>query len=122
MSQIGPSGLDDRLSSDDVFVLDLRPAVDYRTDHITGSYNVPVYEDLRQGDTDSLDEHVAEIPDEQEVVTVCKAGIVARKATDHLNDRGYEATTLTGGFTGWRHYRERTILYRVAALLRRFLP
>ncbi|MBX0293301.1 rhodanese-like domain-containing protein [Haloarcula nitratireducens] len=122
MNRIGPSELDDRLSSDDAFVLDVRPAVDYRRDHVAGSYNVPVYEDLRQGDTESLDAHLAEIPDGQRVVTVCKAGIVARKATAHLNDRGYEATTLTGGFRGWRHYRDRTVLYRVASLLRRLVP
>ncbi|MBV0923837.1 rhodanese-like domain-containing protein [Halomicroarcula limicola] len=122
MSRIGPSELDDRLSSDNAFVLDVRPAAHYREDHIEGSYNVPVYDDLRRGDTESLDSHLAEIPDDQAVVTVCKAGIVARKATARLDERGYEATTLTGGFTGWRQYRERTILYRVASLLRRFVP
>jgi len=119
MSKIRPSDLDDRLSKDDVFVLDVRPPESYRERHIDGSYNAPVYHDLRQGNTGALDDHLGQVPSDAEVVTVCKAGVVARKATDHLRKQDYDATTLSGGFKGWRHYEDETLLYRVLSLVRR---
>lgn len=118
MSKIRPSELDDRLSSDDVFVLDVRPRENYQNRHIDGSYNAPVYHDLRSGDTAALDDHLDRIPDDGEVVTVCKAGVVAQKAASHLREQGYDATTLSGGFTGWRHYDDNTLVYRVTSAIR----
>ncbi|WP_435348922.1 rhodanese-like domain-containing protein [Haloarchaeobius sp. HRN-SO-5] len=119
MSKIGPSRLDERRSAGDVFVLDIRPEEAYERDHIDGSYNAPVYHDLQGGSTESLDSHLHALPRDTEVVTVCKAGIVAQNATDHLEAEGYDATTLVGGYAGWRQYEKNTILYRVAAFLRR---
>jgi len=117
MSKITPSELDDRLP-DDAFVLDIRPSDNYRAGHVDGSYNAPVYNDLRGGDTAALDDHLDAVPEDAEVVTVCKAGVVARNATEHLQERGYDAVTLSGGFTGWRHYEANTLLYRVASAVR----
>jgi rhodanese-related sulfurtransferase len=116
VSKIRPSELDDRLS--EVFVLDVRPDEDYRDGHIDGSHNAPVYHDLRSGDHAALDDHLDEVPADAEVVTVCKAGVVAEKATGRLREQGYEATTLSGGYTGWRHYEGNTLVYRVASFLR----
>jgi len=122
MSKIRPSELDQRLSSDDVFVLDVRPRENYQSDHIDGSYNAPVYHDLRGGDHGALDEHLDRIPRDAEVVTVCKAGVVAKKASSHLREEGYDATTLSGGFTGWHHYEENTLVYRISSAIRKLLP
>lgn len=121
MSGIGPSRLDDRRSDDDVFVLDIRPEQEYRENHISGSTNAPVYHELQQGRLEALDSHLNTIPDDTEVVTVCKAGVVARKATEYLEDAGYTATTLTGGYTGWRQYERNTVLYRIASALRKIV-
>jgi rhodanese-related sulfurtransferase len=117
MSKIGPAGLDDRRGDDDVFILDIRPEDNYHEAQISGSYNAPVYHDLREGNTDALATHLSEIPDGEEVVTVCKAGIVAQNATEYLEAEGYTATTLTGGFTGWRQYEKNTVLYRLVSFL-----
>jgi rhodanese-related sulfurtransferase len=124
MSGIGPARLDERLSDEDdpVFVLDVRPADDYEADHVPGSHSAPVYHDLQQGDVDALAPHLDAVPGDAAVVTVCKAGVVARRATTYLNDEGYTARTLTGGYAGWRQYEENTVLYRLAALLRRVVP
>ncbi|RXK47000.1 rhodanese-like domain-containing protein [Halorientalis pallida] len=122
MSSIGPGRLDERRADDDVFVLDIRPDSEYQGDHIRGSYNAPVYHDLRDGAVDALDPHLDTLPEQAEIVTVCKAGIVARTATDYLESEGYDATTLTGGYAGWRQYERNTVLYRLAALVRRLAP
>lgn len=122
MSKIGPSRLDDRRADGDVFVLDIRPEDSYHGANISGSYNAPVYHELQLGNTDALVGHLSEIPDNVEIVTVCKAGIVAQKATEYLESEGYTATTLTGGFTGWRQYEQNTVLYRIVSSLRKLIP
>jgi len=121
MSKIRPEELDDRLSSGDVFVLDIRPEELFRDGHVDGSHNVPVYHDLRSGDTDALATHLDEIPDDVEVVVVCKVGMVSRRATSFLREQGYEATTLAGGVRGWRGYENDTLRYRVSSTIRRLL-
>jgi len=122
MPVIGPARLDERCDDGAVFVLDIRPAEDFAADHIPDSYNAPVYGALREGDTAALEAHLDAVPDDREVVTVCKAGMVARRATAHLRSAGYEATTLTGGYAGWRQYEADTLVYRVAAALARVIP
>ncbi|MGB9985516.1 rhodanese-like domain-containing protein [Salarchaeum japonicum] len=117
MSSIGPARLDERRADGDVFVLDIRPEQDYLESHIPESANAPVYHELRGGNVDALDPHLSALPDDTEIVTVCKAGIVARNATDYLDEAGYTATTLTGGYTGWRQYEQNTVPYRIVAFL-----
>ncbi|MFB6142096.1 MAG: rhodanese-like domain-containing protein [Halorientalis sp.] len=117
MSGIGPSRLDARRSDSDVFVLDVRPEAQYREGRIPGGSNTPVYRELRGGNPDALDAHLNVVPDDAEIVTVCKAGIVARRATEYPEDAGYSATTLTGGHSGWRQYEGKTLPYRIASFL-----
>ncbi|WP_435361568.1 rhodanese-like domain-containing protein [Haloarchaeobius sp. DFWS5] len=122
MRSIGPNGLDDHRESEDVFVLDIRPADEYDGNHIEGSFNAPVYHDLRAGETAALDPYLDEIPDDTDVVTVCKAGVVARTATTYLDEKGYDAATLSGGYAGWRQYENNTLLYRLLTGVERLLP
>jgi rhodanese-related sulfurtransferase len=123
MSAIRPPELEERLGSADApFVLDVRPRENYQRDRIDGSHNVPVYDDLRAGDEKALRRRLDEIPDGAEVVTVCKAGVVARRATSVLEDEGYDAVTLTGGMRGWTGYRNGSLSYRVLSVLWRLLP
>ena len=123
MSKISPPELDARRSSGDApYVLDIRPAESYRRGHIEGSHNVPVYDDLRRGDETELRRSLAEVPDDGTVITVCKAGIVARKATSVLEEEGYDAATLAGGMRGWNGYQQGSVGYRLRSAIGRFLP
>jgi hypothetical protein len=57
MSSIRPTELDDRLDSPSgarQFLLDIRPAASFEAGAIDGSHNVPVYDELRQGDASAL--------------------------------------------------------------------
>ncbi|WP_435102598.1 rhodanese-like domain-containing protein [Halarchaeum sp. P4] len=122
MRSVSPEQLDELRSEEGVFVLDIRPEADFQRSHIDGSYNAPVYHELRRGESDVLIEYLDDIPEAATVVTVCKAGVVAKKATSTLADRGYDAATLIGGYTGWRQYEANTLLYRILAAIRSLLP
>lgn len=123
MSKISPPELEDRLSSgeDDPYVLDIRPREVFQRDHIDGSRNVPVYDDLRVGDDAALRAELESIPADREIVTVCKAGVVATEATSLLESAGYDAVTLAGGMRRWRGYRDGTLGYRLTSAIRRRL-
>ncbi|NGM68450.1 rhodanese-like domain-containing protein [Natronolimnobius sp. AArcel1] len=123
MSTIGPEQFEDQLSSDDSpYVLDIRPRETYQRDHIEGSYNIPVYNDLRNGDEEALREELSDVPSDATVVTVCKAGIVARKATAVLEEEGYDAVTLAGGQRRWNGYQNGSLGYRLRSALSGLLP
>ncbi|MFB6155022.1 MAG: rhodanese-like domain-containing protein [Haloferacaceae archaeon] len=123
MSRIRPPELESRLESgEEPYVLDVRPEADYRAERIEGSHNVPVYGALRDGDDDALRRQLDGVPRDREVVTVCKAGIVARRATSVLREEGYDAVTLTGGMRGWTGYQNGSFRYRVLSALWRLVP
>lgn len=122
MSKISPPELDERLSNGAApYVLDVRPRSAYQRDHIEGSRNVPVYDDLRRGDDADLRAELPALPDDRTVVTVCKAGVVATKATDLLEDEGYDAVTLAGGMRRWTGYRNGSLGYRISSAIRGLL-
>jgi rhodanese-related sulfurtransferase len=121
MSKIRPDELAERGEDSHPFVLDIRPREDYRNGHIDGSHNLPVYDDLRSGDEQALRDGLGEIPRDRSVVTVCKMGFVAKRATRLLEAEGYEAATLAGGMSGWRGYQNGSLSYRLRSLLWRFL-
>lgn len=117
VSKITPAELDDRLDGAAPFLLDIRPRAAFEAGHVEGSHNVPVYDDLRRGDEAALRRHLDDVPRDRAVVTVCKMGIVAKRATRVLKAEGYEATTLAGGMSGWRGYQKGSIGYRLRSLL-----
>jgi rhodanese-related sulfurtransferase len=120
MSSIRPRELDDRFGSpsgEEPFLLDIRPESAFESGAIDGSYNVPVYNDLRRGDESVLRERLGEVPTDREVVVVCKMGVVAKKATSILRDEGYDASTLLGGMSGWTGYQNGSLGYKLRSLV-----
>jgi len=118
MSTVRPAEVDERLQSgDDPFLLDIRPTASYQRAAIAGSYNLPVYGDLRGGNDDALRNQLAEIPQDRDVVVVCKMGIVAKRATHILREEGYDAATLLGGMSGWSGYQNGSLSYKLRSLL-----
>ena len=119
MSAIRPDELDERLDSTspaDPFLLDIRPEPAFESGAIDGSYNVPVYDDLRSGDESTLRDRLGDVPTDRDVVVVCKMGIVAKRATSVLADEGYDAATLRGGMSGWRGYQKDSLFFKLRSL------
>ena len=118
MSSIRPDELADRLASgDEPFVLDIRPREAFQSNAIENSHNVPVYQALRSGDESALRDRLEELPTDEEIVVVCKMGMVAKRATGLLVEEGYDAATLAGGMSGWTGYQNGSLGYKIRSLL-----
>ncbi len=48
-----------------------------------------------------IEEHLAELPNDKQIVTVCRSGRRSAMAAGLLTRHGYTATNLTGGMNAW---------------------
>ncbi|MFB6140836.1 MAG: MBL fold metallo-hydrolase [Halosimplex sp.] len=87
--------------AEDLFVLDVRTEDDYEEWQIPGSTNVPVYDDLLEYDYSSLEEHLDELPDDEEIAVVCVAGVTSARAAEFLDDHGFDAKSIPDGMNDW---------------------
>ncbi|WP_137285214.1 MBL fold metallo-hydrolase [Halorussus salinisoli] len=98
---ISPEEVADRRDDEDLFILDVRNEDDYEEWAIDGSYNLPIYDQLLDGDLSGLEESLDEIPEDEEIAVVCVAGITSDSAAGFLQDRGYDAKSVADGMNGW---------------------
>jgi glyoxylase-like metal-dependent hydrolase (beta-lactamase superfamily II) len=82
-----------------VTLLDIRPTAEWAEWSIPGSLHLDVYDDLKAGQTSTLDG--AELPVGQPVVTVCRVGKTSQIAAERLRMRGVDALSLEGGMQAW---------------------
>jgi rhodanese-related sulfurtransferase len=102
MQEISPEKLSEQLQNGDEapFVLDIRHEADFEEWHIPGSINVDVYDELTE-DPEQAKEPLSGLSHEDQIVTICAAGVVSETATDGLRELDYDAVTLTDGMNGW---------------------
>ncbi|SEP27659.1 Glyoxylase, beta-lactamase superfamily II [Halogranum amylolyticum] len=86
---------------DDPFVLDVRNEEDYEEWQIEGSTNLPIYDELLDHDFSTLEDHLDELPEDEEIVTVCIAGVTSTRAASFLQDHGLDAKSIDDGMNGW---------------------
>ncbi|WP_415380535.1 MBL fold metallo-hydrolase [Halosimplex sp. TS25] len=102
MQEITPKELSEQLQNgdEDPLVLDIRHEEDFEEWHIPGSINVDVYDELTEG-SDQAKGPLSDLPRNEQIVTVCAAGVVSETATEVLQELDYDAVTLTDGMNGW---------------------
>jgi rhodanese-related sulfurtransferase/DNA-binding transcriptional ArsR family regulator len=85
----------ERMRSDDVVVLDVRPEDEYAAGHIPGALSMPVAE---------LERRLAELPTDREVIAYCRGPycVFAVQAVDLLRAAGYRARRMQIGMPDWR--------------------
>lgn len=95
LETVGADELLRRMRADEVVVLDVRPAAEYRSGHILGARSVPIRE---------LQRRVAELPKKSEVVAYCRGPycVYADEAVALLRRRGFRARRLDTGFPDWK--------------------
>ncbi len=79
--------------TDDVVVLDVREDDEWRAGHIAGAVHIPLAQVPQRG---------SDLPTDQQVLVVCKAGGRSAKATAVLLSQGYDAVNLAGGMLAWQ--------------------
>jgi rhodanese-related sulfurtransferase len=87
--------LRERLARGDVLVLDVRPAEEYAAGHIDGARSIPL---------DELEQRLAELPADREIVAYCRGPFCAyaHEAVRQLRDAGIQARRLEDGWPEWR--------------------
>ena len=80
----------------DTVLLDVRSRLEFEGSWIDGATNLPLEE---------LDARVDEVPEQREVVVVCRTGVRATIAAEALARSGRRARVLEGGMQGWRRAR-----------------
>lgn len=86
--------LERRIENDDILVLDVRPAEEYRTGHIPGARSLPI---------DQIEERLDELPEGREIVAYCRGPycVYSDEAVRRLREEGREARRLEEGLPDW---------------------
>lgn len=83
-----------RIDSDEpLLILDVRQPDEFRSGHIDGAKLIPLNE---------LPRRMNELPQNVEILCVCRSGSRSSAATSQLNSAGYKAINLRGGMVGWQ--------------------
>jgi rhodanese-related sulfurtransferase len=77
----------------DAVLLDVRSPIEFETEHIANSFNVPLAE---------LEARCEEVPRTGQVVVICRSGKRAERGAHALLGRGFQPKVLEGGLVGWR--------------------
>lgn len=82
------------LRDDGAFILDVREPEEWNESHIPGATLIPLGE---------LASRVDEVPQDQEVVVVCRSGNRSQQGRDILIQAGFEnVTSMAGGVNQWK--------------------
>ena len=92
---IGREELRERLARGDAILIDVRPEEEYAAGHIDGARSIPVEE---------LDQRLAELPADREIVAYCRGPFCAyaNEAVRRLQAEGRSARRLREGWPEWR--------------------
>lgn len=103
MTAIDPETLREQLEGgEDGCVVDIRSEDDYEDDHIEESENLPIREALLSGDIETALAELDDLPDTEEPVMVCDAGVASAETAQLLQDQGRDASALDGGLNAWK--------------------
>lgn len=77
---------------DDFVIIDIRDVVSFEYGHIPGSINIPQNEVV---------ERVKKFNEKKELYICCKSGILSEEVVEELNNAGFKAYNLKGGYLAW---------------------
>lgn len=95
LEQVSGEELLRRVRRKEVFVLDVRPAEEFRAGHIPGARSMPICE---------LKRRVAELPRKQQIVAYCRGPhcVMAIEAVEWMRRKGLRAVRMEHGVIEWQ--------------------
>lgn len=79
--------------SEKAVLLDVRSPIEFETEHISNSINIPL---------DELETRYEELPRKGQLVVICRSGKRAERGAYTLLGRGFQPKILAGGLLAWR--------------------
>ncbi|SRR5579883_2583678 len=89
--QIAPADL--AAVAEQTVLLDVRSPIEFETEHIVNSINVPLNE---------LEARCEDVPRQGQLVVICRSGKRAERGAYALLGRGFQPKILEGGLVAWR--------------------
>lgn len=80
-------------NSDQLVLLDVRSPIEFETEHVPRSINIPL---------DQVESRCDEIPRHGQLAVICRSGKRAERAAYSLLGRGFQPKVMDGGLVGWR--------------------
>jgi rhodanese-related sulfurtransferase/DNA-binding transcriptional ArsR family regulator len=95
MEPVDQNALQERVKKGESTVIDVRPVEEYQAGHIPGSISVPL---------EKLEQRLADLPRDKEIVAYCRGPycVLAIKAVELLQAKGFKAVRLEDGVPDWR--------------------
>ncbi|MBS3097131.1 rhodanese-like domain-containing protein [Candidatus Woesearchaeota archaeon] len=84
-----------------ILILDIRDSNTFHDWHIRNSENIDVYNDIWEGNFESVKQKLSKLPKDKKIVTVCNAGVTSQNASMLLESMGYRTKVLENGMIGW---------------------
>ncbi len=83
------------VKSENVLLMDVRPAIEYELGHITGAISAPI---------DELLNYLANFSKDKEIIAYCRGPfcVLADEAVKILNEKGYKIRRLDEGYPEWK--------------------
>jgi rhodanese-related sulfurtransferase len=95
ISQASPEEIQARLKENGrrPFLLDVRQPEEFQEGHISGAKLIPLGQ---------LKQRMSELPQDREIVCICRSGNRSSSATRTLSEAGLQAVNLRGGMLAWK--------------------
>lgn len=95
---VQPEEVFQRISSGkkDTLLVDVRSAKEYKSGHIPGAINIPLFDIAAK-------ESLALLPSDREIIVYCNSGHESSKALTILRLLGFRAFGMKWGMMGWRY-------------------
>ena len=82
--------------ANNAFLLDLRTSTEVKAGMVEGATNIPL---------DEIREHLAEIPENREVLVYCRSGLRSYIGSRILSQLGYKVSNIDGGYLLYKNYK-----------------
>ena len=100
-----------------LLILDIRDSTKFKDWHIKDSQNIDVYNDVWEGNFDTIKKKLSILPKDKKIVTVCNAGVTSQNASMLLESMGYKTLVLEKGMMGWNTLHQAVMVINEGDLL-----